>query len=224
MNHYLKTFLLGIGAGLAIALGGLANLALSSIDSPVGKIFGALLFSIGLLTVCSFGFFLYTGKIGYLFEMRRVSYLFDLLFGLLGNIIGAVVMGYICYLIPSFRDGAMGTIAKGIAEKRNVLSGEAWYEAVLLGFICGIFVFLAVDLFKNKPGIVGTLALVFGVFAFVIIGSEHCIANMFYFSAANGWNGGTLLNILLVLVGNSFGSLFFKGIASIVTKEVKRVA
>ena len=205
MKNFLKTALLGIAAGASIGLGGLAFLACKSYTDAgaLGHIMGSFMFSIGLLCVCSFGFFLFTGKIGYVFD-NKPKYLLDLLAGYLGNIVGAEAIGYICFSIPAFRNGAMGTAAYQIAETRM---NEGFFAPLMWGFICGIFVYFAVDLFKKKQGVTGTIGLVLAVAAFVVIGSEHCIANMFYFSAANSWNWITILNVLLVTIGNSLGAI-----------------
>ncbi|MBR5991064.1 MAG: formate/nitrite transporter family protein [Bacilli bacterium] len=200
MHRFLKTFLLGIAAGASIGLGGLAFLACKSFAEPavIGHVAGSFMFSIGLLCVCSFGFFLFTGKIGYAFD-NKPNYLLDLLFGYLGNIVGAVAIGYICY-----GANCVPYVVQGIVELRT---NEGPLTPLLLGFICGIFVYFAVDLFKKKPGVIGTLGLIFAVAGFVVVGSEHCIANMFYFSAANAWGWEAILNILIVTIGNSLGAI-----------------
>ena len=200
MHRFLKTFLLGIAAGASIGLGGLAFLACKSFAEPavIGHVAGSFMFSIGLLCVCSFGFFLFTGKIGYVFD-NKPNYLLDLLFGYLGNIVGAVAIGYICY-----GANCVPYVVQVIVELRT---NEGPLAPLLLGFICGIFVYFAVDLFKKKPGVIGTLGLIFAVAGFVVVGSEHCIANMFYFSAANAWGWEAILNILIVTIGYSLGAI-----------------
>ena len=208
---YLKTFLLGLLAGIAIALGGLVYPAVSSSggDPTLAKIGGGFLFSLGLMTICGFGLFLFTGKIGYVTD-NSPEYLLHLLLGYLGNFVGALTIGYLCYAIPAIRDGAIGAVARGIASSRDVLSGgEPWYSALLLGFLCGFFVYIAVAIYKAKPGVIGLVGLMFAVASFTVMGAEHCIANMFYFSISNGWSGGTILNVLLVTVGNSGSAILF---------------
>jgi len=210
---YLRVFALAVLAGVMIALGGLAYVACCAYETTgVGKILGSVLFSAGLLSVCAFGLFLYTGRIGYAFE-KKADYLLALLVGYLGNIIGACGIGYLCFATAPFTSGKMGAVVEGISSSRDILNqGETWYSALLLGVLCGILVFVGVDLFKRKPGVIGTIALILAVTVFVVGGTEHCIANMFYFSAANHWNGGTLLDIALVTLGNSLGSLFYWGL------------
>ena len=67
MKRLLKIVLLGIAAGASIGLGGLAFLACKAQPEAgaLGHIAGSFMFSIGLLCVCSFGFVLFTGKVGY---------------------------------------------------------------------------------------------------------------------------------------------------------------
>ena len=58
MKNYLITFLKGILAGLSIGLGGflyiLMTFLLSGDNAELGKIFGSILFSVGLFLVCTF--------------------------------------------------------------------------------------------------------------------------------------------------------------------------
>ena len=75
-------------------------------------------------------------------------------------------------------------------------------------FFCGVLVYLAVHFWKKKwHFIIRTLILVLCVFLFVYFGFEHCIANMWYFSFGNAWNSQSLVNILVVTIGNSLGAL-----------------
>ena len=55
----------GFLAGISISLGGTVFLACDS------KIVGAVLFSVGLFSICAFGFHLFTGKVCYVFDNDR---------------------------------------------------------------------------------------------------------------------------------------------------------
>ena len=55
----LKTSVYGIIGGVCISIGGCAFLSLDS------KIAGAIFFVVGLFTICTFGFNLFTGKVCY---------------------------------------------------------------------------------------------------------------------------------------------------------------
>lgn len=204
MNRIVKTFLLGILAGFAIGLGGLGYLCCLVMGQ---KILGSFVFSFGLLTVCGAGLFLYTGKIGYAFAKEGPKPL-DLLVGYIGNLLGAASLGAALLAIPSLKGTAIAQNAYYIAQGRDVLSstGETWYGALLLSILCGILVFIAVDMFKRKPGAIGMLCLIGAVAVFVMAGFEHCIANMFYYTFGNNWTWGVVLNIVITTVGNTLGA------------------
>lgn len=59
----------------------------------------AFLFSIGLILICNFGFFLYTGKICYLVDKmiakEGIQYGIQLVLGLVGNYVGAIFIGFV---------------------------------------------------------------------------------------------------------------------------------
>ncbi|MBQ8901954.1 MAG: formate/nitrite transporter family protein [Bacilli bacterium] len=83
---YFDYLLKGIYAGIMIAIGAVAYLAIPN------KVVGAFIFSVGLLTVCMYGMNLYTGKIGYIL-INKLNYIWELLFTLIGNFIGTFIVG-----------------------------------------------------------------------------------------------------------------------------------
>ena len=64
MKDNLKILVKAILAGVMISIGGTIYLALDN------KMLGAFLFSIGLFSICAYGFNLYTGKIGYVIDNK----------------------------------------------------------------------------------------------------------------------------------------------------------
>ena len=207
MRH-LKSIILGIFAGIAISFGGLVNLVCKAYAHPL---VGNILFSVGLLIVCSFGLYLFTGKIGYVFHNKK-DYLIDLGEMYLGNIIGATGIGYIARLCtPSTSD--LYAVAEAVSNGKIIGdTGSTWYKILLYGILCGILVYLAVDAFKNEKfhPVIRVFVLVFCVSAFVIAGFEHCIANMFYFAFGNAYGvdfGMTVLSLVLCTLGNSIGAI-----------------
>lgn len=75
-------FIKAVYAGFMIGIGGIVNL---SVDN---KVIGALLFSFGLLTIVTQGFYLYTGKIGF---VKKFKELLDMLVILAGNFAGTFI-------------------------------------------------------------------------------------------------------------------------------------
>ena len=79
-----------------------------------------------------------------------------------------------------------------------------------LGILCNILIYIAVEGFKNIPHEVGKyLALLFGVMVFILCGTEHCVADMFYFWIAGAWNARAIVCILIITLGNAVGGVIF---------------
>lgn len=209
-NKYLDNFLLGILAGMAIGLGGFLNLLMINCNL---KYLGGFLFSVGLFSVCFFGFHLYTGRVAYVADNDR-SYGLSLLIMYLGNIIGAVGFGYLLYLTGISTNGILKDVAATVASNKIISVdggvGQSALKMLIFSFFCGIMVFLAVDIFKkSKNWFIKVGGLVICVALFVICGMEHCIADMFYFAINNTYANflPCLLAILIATAGNSLGAI-----------------
>ena len=191
-----NAFIGGVLAGISIALGGLVFL---SVDS---KILGAALFTIGLFSVCSFGFHLFTGKVCYVFQNDR-QYALNLPVIWLGNLTGTGLTA----LAASFtRAGA------GLTEKASALcavkTADSPVSLFFLGVFCNIFIYIAVEGYKNIPHEFGKyLALLFGVMVFILCGTEHCVADMFYFWMGRAWSLRGVADILVITAGNCVGGV-----------------
>lgn len=193
-----KTFVYGILAGISIAIGGTAFLSVES------KPLGALLFTVGLFTICTFGFSLFTGKVCYVFERDR-DYAMDLPVIWLGNLCGTWLTAFAESLTRS---------GPALAEKAQAMCqvklGDSVLSIFLLAVLCNLLIFIAVDGFnKNSHELGKYLSLVFGVTVFILCGFEHCVANMYYFSIAGMWSVKTLGYVLVMTLGNAVGGVLF---------------
>ena len=195
MKDNLKILVRAILAGVMISIGGTIFLTCES------KLLGAFLFSIGLYAICAFGLNLYTGKIGYVID-NKPKYIIELLVTLVGNLIGTIGCGYLLFLT---RQGdKLRNVASSICEIKlndNLLS------IFILAVFCGIIMYLAVDLFKRLTDFGKYMGIFMGITVFILAGFEHCVANMYYFSAANMWEWKTILYVLVMIAGNSVGSI-----------------
>lgn len=70
--------------------------------------------------------------------------------------------------------------------------------------MCGILMYIAVDIYKNKNSILG---IFLAVPVFILSGFEHSIANIGYFSIANMFSIDVIIFILISILGNSVGAL-----------------
>lgn len=195
LKKHFDCLLKGIYAGIMISIGGAIYLALEN------KIVGSLLFSIGLLTVCMYGLNLYTGKIGYIL-INKISYIWELLLSLIGNFIGSFITGSILRYtrFNNYIEDAKNLVSIKLHD--NLLS------IFILSIFCGILMYIAVNNFKHSKDIFSKYIGIFMcVMVFILCGFEHCVANMFYFSIAGIWNLKVILYLLIMILGNSIGSI-----------------
>ena len=90
-----EKILKGISAGLMIAIGGCVFLACEN------RYVGAVLFSVALLSICCKGYYLFTGKVGFLPEKHGKEEISIVLFALLGNAIATCLFGWLWPEVPA---------------------------------------------------------------------------------------------------------------------------
>ena len=182
----------GILAGILISIGGAVYVACTD------KVVGAIFFSVALLCICYQGYSLYTGKVSFMLERHDKEAFAVLFWGLLGNVIGTLLCGVLVALgVPALHDAA-----EIIVEAK--LTQEIW-QTLIRSFFCGMLVYLAVVIFRDKKTPIGTL---FCIPTFILAGFEHSIADMFYFFLGYSFTWQSALFLFVVVVGNSIGGLF----------------
>ena len=192
-----RTLVSSIMAGVCIALGGMAFLSLDN------RIIGAFIFCVGLFTICSFEFHLFTGKVCYA-HLNDLSYSLMLPVIWLGNLAGT---GAVALMIKLSRAEAIAEKAKSLVEIKN---NDSLLSLLILGFFCNVFIYIAVEGFKSIENPMGKyLALIFGVMGFILCGTEHCVADMFYYWMSGVITLKSIISILVITVGNSAGGLCF---------------
>lgn len=135
-------FLYAILAGFCIGLGGTVFLKLKD-AFPGGNVVGALLFTIGLFTVCTRGYALFTGKACYLFDNPLPAYLLDLLVFWVGNLLGAMLIAGLEHL-TGMVGGETGIDATAAALVEGKM-GATYLGLFVLGILCNICIFIAVN-------------------------------------------------------------------------------
>ena len=207
-----KCFFSGCVAGLCIALGGTVFLSSDS------KILGAVLFTVGLFTICTFEFSLFTGKVCYLPE-HDLTYAGELVPIWLGNLSGTWAAAR---LLVSTRYGT--ALAEKAVDLCTVKLMDDPLSLFILAIFCNILIYIAVENYNGNPQEVGRyLAMFLGVVVFIFCGFEHCVADMFYFSLADVWNDRTILCLLMVTFGNSVGGLLLPLARLLLNGKIRRL-
>lgn len=184
-------------AGFMIALGG-------SLYLTVGESLGALLFSIGLLTILSFKLSLFTGKAGLLATKDICPS--HLLFIWLGNFIGCAI--FTCVLFAAGLGEGVAEPASAIVEARI---NNVWYQNVFRGIICGVLMFVAVS--NAKESYITIMCVV----SFILLGANHCVADMAY--TFFGATKDNFFPAVFALICTTIGNIVGCNIIPIVKKE-----
>lgn len=210
-----RMIVLGLMAGLFIAFGGALFTAVMA-EMPLAhgpaRLLGGIAFAMGLLLVCMTGAELSTGNclmvtawaegrlgVGQVRRVLAVSYA--------ANAAGALALVLVMARTGLFQ-AAHGQVAAAIAEAKLNLSFE---QAFWRGTLCNALVCLAVWLILAGRTITSKfLGLVFPIGAFVAMGFEHSIANLYLLPAgilagARGAIADVLANLLAVTLGNLAG-------------------
>ncbi len=210
MKKTLGVFLKAILAGFCIGLGGVVFLGLM----PTNKPLGAFLFAIGLFTICTHGFNLFTGKACYILD-NKPAYLGTLVVIWVGNLIGAFCMAALMHCTRV--SGAYTEAAQTLVAAKN---GDSLGSLFVLGMLCNVLIYIAVDGYKSNPHEIGKyIALIFGVAVFILAGTEHSVADMFYYAAAGElFTGNAILRLVIISLGNVVGGLILPGIKLLAKK------
>ncbi len=210
MKRFGGLFSYAILAGFSIGLGGTVFLRLKD-AFPGGNVVGALLFSVGLFTVCTRGYALFTGKACALFDNPWPGYLLDLLVIWVGNLLGCMLLGWLESLTGIYSgETGLQAVASHMVDGKMASSLVSLF---VLGILCNIFIFIAVNGYAHNPHQLGKyLAIFLGVMVFILCGTEHSVADMYYWSVSGVLYEApaqSLLRIVVVSLGNIVGGVFF---------------
>lgn len=199
----LKTFRESLCAGILITIGGTVFLSCEN------KTVGAVLFSVALLCICYKSYYLFTGKIGYIVEKHTKQDFLNLDVGLFGNLAATFLLGMLLRTV-------LPNIGEKAAEMCLAKLAQLPLYTFIRGFFCGILMYLAVSIYKEKNSVLGIL---FCVPVFILCGFEHSIADMFYLGASGIFSVKIILFTALVVAGNTFGAIVLPLLKGVHTDE-----
>lgn len=220
---------LGFLAGAFIAFGGLLAIIVGGgmpgiqAENPGLQkfVFGAV-FPVGLILVVVAGAELFTGNTACCIpaalskNITWSSVARNWSLSYLGNLIGSLfVVFFLVYLTGLFAsDPWLGTSIK-IAELKV---SQGFWPLFFKGIGCNWLVCLSVWLALASDDVVSKiLGIWFPIMAFVAIGFEHCVANMFFipagifYGAQVTWAQFFINNLIPVTLGNIIGGSVFVG-------------
>ncbi len=207
---FLSMFTLSLLAGAFIAFGAVLYTYVihdSSLSLGLTKLLGGLVFCLGLILVIVAGAELFTGNslIVMAYVSRKITLerlLRNWVIVFCGNLAGSLAVVFLLSQSGQWTaaGSAVGVKALAIASGKVNLT---FVEALSRGILCNILVCLAVWLcFSGRSVTDKVLAIIFPITAFVTLGFEHSVANMYFvpaglvlkqnagvLSAAEGYSG-----------------------------------
>ena len=241
-SPWFTVFVLGILAGSYIGFGGVLSTTVTfdlAAKAGIGltKFMGGAVFSLGLILVVIAGAELFTGNNLMVSSVLTREITFSTMtkrwvLVYAANFIGSILVALIFYFSGLWKTGnsALGAAAIGIAAKKASLD---FSEALVSGIGCNWLVCLAVWMALAARQIISKIfAIFFPIMAFVAIGFEHCVANMYFIpvgiflknwaevgsASVAGVDGLTWVNfvwknLLPVTIGNIIGGAVFVGMS-----------
>ena len=183
-----EMFIKSIYAGIMIGIGGIVYL------SAENRVTGSLLFSFGLLTIVTQGFCLYTGKIGFVKDLKELLHMPVII---IGNFIGTYLAAFLIKAAHLNIDSS---------ELVNRKLNNDVLPVFILSVFCGVMMYLAIDNYNKSKNI---LFIITPVMIFILSGFEHSIANMFYFNLAGTYSLKSFCYLIVMLTGNGIGAKLF---------------
>ena len=216
---FLQTVLLGFLAGFFIAIGAMLY-TLVMTDPGLGpglaRWIGGIAFSLGLILVVVAGAELFTGNnlivmawAARTITTARLARNWGLVYA--GNFAGGVAAAVMVWAGDTYSlgGGRVAETANAIAEAKVALP---FLVALVRGIMCNVLVCLAIWLCYASHTVTDRiLAIVFPIAAFVALGFEHSVANMFFIPVAMLYGaegvtlGGLAANLVPVTIGNMIG-------------------
>lgn len=185
-----KMIALGILAGMFIALGGAtSNTAVHSLkDVGLARTLAGAIFPVGLMMIVFVGGELFTGNcmmiMATIDKRIKVSQLVrNLVVVWLSNLVGSLIIVFIINYCGNldYTSGALGAYTIKVALAKATMSPA---KCILSGILCNVLVCIAILMATACKDTAGKVwAIWFPIFAFVIGGFEHVVANMYYIPA-----------------------------------------
>ncbi len=195
--------LMAVLSGFMIGIGGTASLLANNLLGVWGKLIGALLFSLGIYAIVTYGMKLFTGMVADIPKMGMKN-MWRLPLCFLGNIIGVAIVALLVWNSPL----AATVVPQGKLAIAGKLSADNWaIKCFCSAILCGWLITLSVWASKYAPkkNLSASIEVIFPVVVFAFCGFDHSVANMlyFYFYGEISWHvvGYIVMSILGNIVG-----------------------
>ncbi len=221
----IKSFMGGLYIAIGASLATICSLGVvDRLGIGIKQLIAGSVFPIGLIAIVLTGVELFTGDCMLLpvaalskrIKWREVFKLWSLVY--IGNFIGSI---FWAFLISNSMGGEFLNYAIQIGEQKvfSYVGLEGFWKAFLKGVGCNLLVNLAILLSVFSTEFAGKIiGIWFPIMAFVALGFEHSVANMYFIPVAIftgshiSWFEFLFYNLFPVTFGNILGGFVFIGL------------
>lgn len=224
-----KTWVLAFLAGAYIALGGMLAMVvgggmpgLTAENPGLQRILMGATFPVGLMLCAIAGADLFTGNTAYFVppvmaqKLKGKAMLRNWTIVYVGNFVGALFVAYVlAYLTDAFALAPWSQALSNLAESKT---SAPFYKVFIKGIGANWLVALAMWLAYAAKDVSGKLmGIWFPIMAFVTMGFEHSVANMFFiptaifYGAPVTWSEFIMNNLIPATLGNIVGGSVLVG-------------
>ena len=125
----------------------------------------------------------------------------------LGNFVGCLI-----FAIVARTAGLGSTLVEPAVAIISTRISNLWYQNLCLGILCGVLMYIAVNAFKTAP-----YATMMCVASFILLGANHCVADMAYLCF--GVSKNTLFPMLFSLLCTTCGNVIGCNLIPLTTKK-----
>jgi formate/nitrite transporter len=207
----------GILAGMYIAIGAIGYLKVSTVtaDPGLGSFLGAFVFPVGIIAILLMQAELYTSDSMVMIAVyagRTKIYKIIKILGLiiLANLIGGILTAYMTDAAGIFNEKVMSLVIEKAVHKVNMPIGKLFASSILCNIIVSTGVCLA---YSCREEITKIVVVWLAIAVFILSGTEHVVANMYYlFAAYFGGADITLVEIFYHLFVAAIGNFIGGGV------------
>lgn len=230
----MRAALAGVYIGFGIMVSYRLGEYFSDVHSPATPIVTSIFFGVALVLILYGGGELFTSNTMLLTisSLKKATSWKDTVENWLacyaGNLVGAIFFGVVIMLSGIFASPEKTQYMMEVTGmKMNTPASELFFRAILCNWLVCLAVWVPYNI-KGDGAKIGVMMLL--VFAFVVSGFEHSVANMVLFSIALLVEhpetisiAGGLHNLLTVTIGNIIGGAFFVGTIYVYLDGTKHV-
>ena len=202
--------------GIMVGVGGVGLLiSMISFEGAMGKLVGAILFSLAMFVVTTFGLYLITGLSTRILTMG-VKNFWSLPVSLLFNVIGIGILAGLVILSHI----EIHEVATVMMDTK--LGDDGWVmNSFSSGILCGIMIGLSVILpkYTAKKELSASVGVIFPVFVFVFCGFDNSLANIFYMLMCNEMTWAMVGYCFVSMAGNLIGGVMVSVLPLIKKKD-----